>query len=56
MVLDPELWYKTYIANAAAKGLKATIELKRLRLVLPRTARQLFSAIVALVANYALNV
>jgi hypothetical protein len=56
VVLDPELWYKTHIANAAAKGLKAAMELKRLRLVSPRTARQLFSATVAPVADYALNV
>jgi len=56
VVLDPELRYKSHIANAAAKGLKAAMGLKRLRLVSLRTARQLFSATVAPVADYASNV
>jgi hypothetical protein len=56
VILDLELQYKSYIAKTATKGLKAALALKRLRLLSPLTAQQLFSATVALVVDYTLNV
>jgi hypothetical protein len=54
--MDSELRYKQHTANAATKGLLAAMALKRLRLVSPSTARQLFGATVAPVVDYASNV
>ena len=56
MVIDAKLRYKEHIARAASKGLSAVIELKRLSGLSPATARQLFTAMVALVVDYASNV
>jgi len=54
--MDTELRYKQYVAKAATKGLIAAMALKRLRMVSPLTARQLFGATVAPVVDYALNI
>lgn len=56
VVMDAELKYKEHIARAASKGLNAAMELKRLRGLSPATARQLFTATVAPVVDYASNV
>ncbi|GKU11645.1 unnamed protein product [Fusarium langsethiae] len=56
MIMDSGLKYKEHIARAAAKGLNAAMELQRLRGLTPRTARQLFTATVAPVVDYASNV
>lgn len=56
VIMDAELKYKEYIAMAASKGLVAAMELKRLRGLTPATARQLFTATVAPVVDYASNV
>ena len=56
VIMDSELWYKQHIANTATKGLKAAMALKRLRMVSPSIARQLFTATVAPVMDYASNV
>jgi Reverse transcriptase (RNA-dependent DNA polymerase) len=56
VILDSELRYKSHIARTATKGLKAALALKRLRLLSPLTAQQLFSATVAPVMDYASNV
>jgi hypothetical protein len=44
------------MARTAAKGLAAALALKRLKMLSPRTARQLFVATVAPVMDYAANV
>lgn len=54
--MDTRLKYKEHIARAAAKGLEAAMELRRLRGLSPATARQLFTATVAPVVDYASNV
>jgi hypothetical protein len=56
VILDSELRYKSHIARTATKGLKAALALKRLRMLSPSTARQLFSATIAPVSDYASNV
>jgi hypothetical protein len=56
VVLDAELRYKQHIAEAAAKGLAVAMQLKRLRALSPRVARQLFTAAVAPAMDYASNV
>ena len=56
VVMDAELRYKQYIAKVATRGLTAAIALKRLRIVSPLTARQLFKVTVAPVVDYALNI
>lgn len=56
VVMDARLRYKEHIARAASKGLEAALELKRLRGLSPRTARQLFTSMVAPVVDYASNV
>ncbi|KAF5235112.1 hypothetical protein FAUST_7284 [Fusarium austroamericanum] len=56
MIMDSGLKYKEHIARAAAEGLNAAMELQRLRGLTPRTARQLFTATVAPVVDYASNV
>ena len=54
--MDVGLRYKEHIAKAATKGLAAAMALRRLRMISPSTARQLFSATVAPVVDYASNV
>ena len=54
--MDSGLRYIQHIEKATTKGLLAAMALKRLRLVSPSTARQLFGATVAPVADYASNV
>ena len=56
VVIDLELRYKKHIAKTATKGLKAALALKRLRMLSPSTAQQLFNATVAPVMDYASNV
>jgi ribonuclease HI len=56
VVLDSQLRYKQHITKATTKGLLAAMALKRLRLLSSSTARQLFVATVAPVADYASNV
>jgi hypothetical protein len=56
VIMDAGLKYKEHIARAASKGLVAAMELKRLRGLSPATARQLFTATVAPVVDYASNV
>ncbi|EGU72476.1 hypothetical protein FOXB_17015, partial [Fusarium oxysporum f. sp. conglutinans Fo5176] len=56
VIMDSGLKYKEHIARAATKGLKAVMELQRLRGLTPRTARQLFTTTVAPVVDYASNV
>ena len=54
--MDAKIKYKEHIARASSKGLEAALELKRLRGLSPATARQLFTATVAPVVDYASNV
>jgi hypothetical protein len=56
VTMDSQLRYKQHVSNATSKGLLAAMALKRLRLVSPSTARQLFRATVAPVVDYASNV
>ncbi len=56
VIMDTKLKYKEHIARAATKGLEAVMELRRLRGLSPPTARQLFTATVAPVVDYASNV
>ncbi|KZL63403.1 reverse transcriptase, partial [Colletotrichum incanum] len=56
VIMDTRLKYKEHIARASSKGLKAALELQRLRGLSPATARQLFTATVAPVVDYASNV
>ena len=54
--MDSELRYRKHIANAATRGLNAALALRRLKMLSPSTARQLFGATVALAMDYASNV
>jgi ribonuclease HI len=56
LVMDTRLKYKQHIARAASKGLGAALELTRLKGLSTATARQLFSATVAPVVDYASNI
>ncbi|KAJ5215239.1 uncharacterized protein N7498_001646 [Penicillium cinerascens] len=56
VLMDTRLKYKEHIARAASKGLEAAMELRRLRGLSPATARQLFTATVAPVVDYASNI
>ena len=56
VIMDSGLRYVQHIGKATTKGLLAAMALKRLRLVSPSTARQLFGATVAPVVDYASNV
>ncbi|EED11531.1 hypothetical protein TSTA_008270 [Talaromyces stipitatus ATCC 10500] len=56
VVMDLQLNFKEHIANAATKGLVAAMALRRLKMISPRTARQLFKATVAPGADYASSV
>ena len=54
--MDCKLKYKEHMARAASRGLEAVIELRRFKGLSPATARQLFTAMVTPVVNYASNV
>ena len=56
VLMDSGLRYRTHIARTANKGLSAALALKRLRMLSPASARQLFNATVAPVLDYASNV
>lgn len=56
VIMDIGLRYREHIARAATKGLEAAMELKRLRGLTRATARQLYTATVAPVVDYASNV
>ena len=56
VIMDSKLWYKQHIARAATKGLTAAMALKRLRMVSPSIARQLFGSTVTPVVDYASNI
>ena len=56
VVMDAKLKYREHLARAASKGLEAVLELKRLKGLSPATTRQLFTATVASVVDYASNV
>lgn len=56
VIMDSGLRYREHIGKATTKGLLAAMALKRLRLLSPSTARQLFGATVAPVVDYASNV
>ncbi|EFY84914.1 reverse transcriptase, putative [Metarhizium acridum CQMa 102] len=53
VVMDTNLRYKEHMTRAAAKGLAAALCLRRLKMLSPRTARQLFVSTVAPVVDYA---
>jgi len=53
VILDRKLRFKAHIARAAKKGIVATLALKRLRGTSPKTARRLFTALIAPAINYA---
>jgi hypothetical protein len=56
VVMDVGLRYQEHMARAAAKGLTAAMCLRRLKMLSPRVARQLFVATVAPAMDYASNV
>ncbi|KAK6222522.1 hypothetical protein QIS74_04224 [Colletotrichum tabaci] len=56
VVMDQQLRFKQQVANAATKGLKAAMALRRLRGLAPLTARRLFTSAVAPVMDYASNI
>ncbi|PWI64620.1 hypothetical protein PCL_09477 [Purpureocillium lilacinum] len=56
VIIDAGLRYREHVASAAAKGLTAAMGLKRLKMLSPGVARQLFKATVALAMDYASNV
>ncbi|KAF6515169.1 hypothetical protein HZS61_005075 [Fusarium oxysporum f. sp. conglutinans] len=56
LVMDSRLHYKQHMDRAATRGLEAAMELKRLKGMAPSTTRQLFTAMVAPVVDYASNV
>ncbi|KAJ6437653.1 reverse transcriptase [Purpureocillium lavendulum] len=56
VIMDSGLRYQEHMARAAQKGLTAAMNLRRLKLLSPRVARQLFMATVAPAMDYASNV
>ncbi|KYK58873.1 reverse transcriptase [Drechmeria coniospora] len=56
VIMDTKLRYKEHMARAAAKGLTAAMCLRRLKMLSPRMARQLFVATVPPTMDYASNV
>ncbi|KAM3554291.1 hypothetical protein ARSEF4850_006531 [Beauveria asiatica] len=56
VMIDTRLKFRQHIAEAASTGLEAAMELKRLRGLSARTARQLFAATVTPIVDYASNV
>jgi hypothetical protein len=53
VLMDEKLNYKLHMARAASKGVKAALALSRLRGLRPVTARNLFTATVTPVTDYA---
>jgi hypothetical protein len=53
VIMDQELRYKEHVAGKADKAFKAALALKRLQGLRPSSMRQLFSATVAPVMDYA---
>ncbi|RKK21589.1 hypothetical protein BFJ67_g17192, partial [Fusarium oxysporum f. sp. cepae] len=53
VIMDAGLRFKKHMAEAATRGLTAAMCLRRLRMLSPRTARQLFTATVAPAMDYA---
>lgn len=56
VIMDAKLKYKEHIWRAASRGLKAAMELRRLRGLSTSTARQLFTCTVAPVVEYVSSV
>jgi hypothetical protein len=56
VIMDAKLKYREHMARAASKGLEAVIELRRLKGLSLATTRQLFTATVTSVVDYASNV
>jgi exonuclease III len=56
ITMDSGLRYRSHIARTATKALRAAMALKRLRMLSPSSARQLFNATVAPVMDYASNI
>jgi hypothetical protein len=56
VIMDAKLKYREHMARAASRGFEAVIELRRLKGLSPATARQLFTATVTPVVDYASNV
>ncbi|KGQ03526.1 hypothetical protein BBAD15_g11248 [Beauveria bassiana D1-5] len=56
VIMDARLKFRQHIPEAASKAMEAAMELKRLRGLSARTARQLFAATVTPVVDYASNV
>ncbi|KJZ69825.1 hypothetical protein HIM_10778 [Hirsutella minnesotensis 3608] len=56
LIMDDGLRYQKHMAKAAEKGLTFAMGLRRLKLLSPRVARQLFMATVAPAMDYASNV
>ncbi|KAM3449682.1 hypothetical protein NHJ6243_009943, partial [Beauveria neobassiana] len=56
VIMDARLKFQQHIPEAASKAMEAAMELKRLRGLSARTARQLFAATVTPVVDYASNV
>ncbi|KAH7472001.1 hypothetical protein FOMA001_g13208 [Fusarium oxysporum f. sp. matthiolae] len=53
VIMDAGLRFKKHMAEAATRGLTAAMCLRRLRMLSPRTARQLFTATAAPAMDYA---
>ena len=56
VLLDSKLRYKNHIKRISYKGLKAAFALKRMRVLTPSSAHQLFGATVAPVIDYVLSI
>jgi hypothetical protein len=56
VVMDQELRFRFHVAEAAKKGIRAVLALKRLRGIRPSSARQLFTAMVTSTVDYAASV
>jgi hypothetical protein len=56
VIVDRELRIKSHLSKGSYKRLKAASALKRLKMLSPRTARQLFMSKVAPVMDYASNI
>ena len=52
ILMDSQLRFKTHIIRAANKGLQAALALKRLHMLSPKIARQLFHSAVTPVVDY----
>ncbi|EGU72281.1 hypothetical protein FOXB_17211 [Fusarium oxysporum f. sp. conglutinans Fo5176] len=55
LMMDSELRYEEHIKEAATRGLRAAMCLRRLKMLTPRMARQLFVATVAPTMDYPSN-